>query len=185
MKLNNSFLFILMFTVISCGVRNDDIAYTNPFVGNWKFSGMDCYDTDIDGGKKEIYLSNVLHTNEIFFAGRTFVYSVSEGGGACNTSANGNYLIDYTSDIEGKLSYSSITNSLNCEIVHDETTGAVNGTIPFGIITTTANTTNLYWKVLGDELTLQVSTGYQGTAKPAYCVSNCTCYSRYKKDDSN
>jgi hypothetical protein len=186
MKLNNSFLFLLLLTIVSCGVKNDDLSYSNPFISNWKLSGIDCYDTDLNGAKKEIYPNNNADTNEIIFTGRTFIYSVSEGGGDCNTSANGTYLIDYTNGEEGKISYSSITNSLQCSITHAELAGVGSGLIPFGFITSASNTTSLDWKVTGDELILEVSTGFKGTETiSSYCLDACTCYSRYTKDTSN
>jgi hypothetical protein len=186
MKLNNRFLFALLFVAVSCGVRNDDEAYKNLLIGNWIFSGMDCYKPDISGVKKEIYSVNSLHTNEILFTSRTFVYSVSEGGGACNTTANGNFLVEYLNSTEGTISYSSITtNSAQCAIEHVENTGAVKGSIEFGFSTTVSNSTNIKWSVIADELTLQVSTGYKGTSQAAYCASQCTCFSRYTRDTSN
>lgn len=188
MKLNSKVLFLLsLFIFTSCGVRNDDTAYSNPFVGNWKLAGIDCYDTNLTGSKKEIYRNNSADTNEILFTGRTFIYSVSEGGGGtCNTSANGTYIIDYANAEEGTISYSSITNSLSCSITHDELSGAVSGLIPFGFITSVANTTGLDWKVSNDELTLELSTGYKGTSQNSpFCASNCTCYGRYSKETTN
>jgi hypothetical protein len=186
MKLNNSFLFLLLLAIVSCGVKNEDISYSNPFVSNWKLSGIDCYDTDLNGAKKEIYDNNNADTNEIVFTGRTFIYSVSEGGGACNTSANGTYIIDYTNGEEGKISYSSITNSLSCSISHESSVGAGPTVIPFGFITSASNTTNLYWKVSNEELTLELSTGFKGGAlAPPFCASSCFCYGIYSKDTSN
>jgi hypothetical protein len=187
MNLNSKVLFLLsLFIFTSCGVRNDDTAYSNPFVGNWKLAGIDCYDTNLTGSKLEIYRNNTADTNEILFTGRTFIYSVSGNGGVCNTSANGTYLIDYANAEEGKISYSSITTSPGCSISHDSSSGATSSNIPFGFITSEINTTNITWKISNEELTLQLSTGYKGGASaPPFCASNCTCYGRYSKEITN
>ncbi len=184
MKLNYSLYLILIFSMIACGVRNDEQAYINPLIGNWKLSGIECYYPDLGTGSiKEIYSINPLDTNEVNFNGRVFVYTVSEGGGgSCNTSANGNYVLSYDNTEEGRISYTGITNSLSCSITHSETTGATSGDIPYGFITSSENTTDLDWRVSGTTLTLEMSNGYKGTALGSFCSSSCSCYGKYTKD---
>jgi len=172
-----SIYLMLSLSWTGCGLKEDVEAFDNVLIGTWNLTKLNCYDTDLTGTLKESYSINSENISYVFQSVK-FTYA-AEDSGSCTNSATGSYGVSYSSQAIGKVSLTEVLTTSVCDITITEDNGAGNIDIPFAMSATASNTSNLYWDVTSEILTMQVATGFSGSSGASYCSSSCTCYGTF------
>ncbi len=174
------FYLSVVFSVLSCGVKEDVEAFDNVLNGTWSLTNLKCYNTDLTGTLIENYS---IDTEEITytFNGVTFSYA-AESSGVCTNGGSGSYAINYSAQGEGTITFSNVLTDGVCDISIAEDNGAGSISVPFALTATISKITDLEWYVSSDTLVLGAATGFTGSSGGSYCNSNCTCYGTYSKN---
>ena len=183
----NYLIFLLMF-LYSCGLKITTEVDDNVLLGSWELSRVKCYLPTTATSYVEDYdfdSDNTL-TVTIDFVNSNIQYMVSTN--SCSTSATGVYSADFNGTGKGLVTLSKIVlgATTTCDVdVPFVGNGAGNGTGSVKLTMNSNFSSDLNWQISDDRktLTLDMYTGFNGSAESLFCATGCNCQGTYSKTD--
>jgi hypothetical protein len=176
-RILNSFVFVLVVLLASCGIRQEKSPLENVIDGKWLLKELDCYLANPTTPEENYVINTSLDTILFDFNGRDVDYGVS---GTCSVTSDGQYRINFSSTTTGTITIYDLLGGNECNITIFETGGAGNISVKFEI--TSSYSADLDWTYKTDgSLYMRFPSSFKGSNVSTRCNEDCNCYGKFSR----